>query len=118
LAGDALLLKENAVEQAEKIKAEVEAKKEAKEEERKKLQEERKKLHASKYKGVHWNKRDNKWVAKIQYNGKQHRLGCFDDEERGGSGEGARPSRRRGQAVLGDVQGLPGRLDRKETVAL
>jgi hypothetical protein len=36
---------------------------------------------SSKYRGVSWFKRENKWRAKIQYDGKQHTLGRFNDEE-------------------------------------
>lgn len=35
----------------------------------------------SKYKGVHWHKRDNKYVVHIKINGKQKHLGYFDSEE-------------------------------------
>jgi hypothetical protein len=35
----------------------------------------------SKYRGVSWLKRDSKWEARIMYDGKQHRLGYFEDEE-------------------------------------
>jgi hypothetical protein len=33
----------------------------------------------SKYRGVYWCKRDNKWVARIRYDGKKHNLGSFED---------------------------------------
>jgi hypothetical protein len=36
---------------------------------------------SSKYRGVSWFKRDHKWQAAITYDGKQHRLGSFEDEE-------------------------------------
>lgn len=36
---------------------------------------------ASIYKGVSWHKKNEKWRAKIQPNGKQIHLGCFDTEE-------------------------------------
>jgi hypothetical protein len=36
---------------------------------------------SSKYRGVIWHKSRNKWEAKIMYDGKQHHLGSFEDEE-------------------------------------
>ena len=36
---------------------------------------------SSKYTGVCWNKRENKWVSCIRINGEQKRLGCFNTEE-------------------------------------
>jgi hypothetical protein len=36
---------------------------------------------SSKYRGVNWKKSNSKWVAVIRNDGKQHHLGCFDDEE-------------------------------------
>jgi hypothetical protein len=36
---------------------------------------------SSKYRGVCWNKRETKWKAGIGYDGKQHHLGYFEDEE-------------------------------------
>lgn len=35
----------------------------------------------AKYKGAHWNKRANKWMACIKSNGKQIHLGYFKSEE-------------------------------------
>jgi hypothetical protein len=35
----------------------------------------------SKYRGVYWDKSRNKWKAAITYDGKQHSLGHFEDEE-------------------------------------
>jgi hypothetical protein len=35
---------------------------------------------SSKYKGVHWFKRDSCWQAKIEYDGKTHHLGYFVEE--------------------------------------
>lgn len=35
---------------------------------------------SSKYKGVHWRKDINKWVARISHRNKRIHLGCFDDE--------------------------------------
>ena len=35
---------------------------------------------SSKYKGVCWNKRLNKWAAKLTVHGKQMHLGLFEDE--------------------------------------
>jgi hypothetical protein len=35
----------------------------------------------SKYRGVYWQKRDNKLEARIKYDGKNHHLGRFEDEE-------------------------------------
>ena len=34
----------------------------------------------SKYKGVHFNRINKKWLASIQLNGKTYHLGCFTDE--------------------------------------
>jgi hypothetical protein len=34
----------------------------------------------SKYKGVHWHKRQKKWAAAIRCNNKTHHLGYFTDE--------------------------------------
>jgi hypothetical protein len=36
---------------------------------------------SSQYRGVNWNTTRNKWVANIYYDGKQHFLGSFEDEE-------------------------------------
>jgi hypothetical protein len=37
---------------------------------------------SSQYRGVScWQKKDNKWEVKIRYDGKQHNLGLFEDEE-------------------------------------
>jgi hypothetical protein len=36
---------------------------------------------SSKYRGVCWFERNNKWQTQIRYDGKQHHLGCFEDEE-------------------------------------
>jgi hypothetical protein len=57
---------------------------------------------SSKYRGVSRDKNSSKWVAKISYDGKQHNLGLFEDEEeaakaydraaRAHQGEKARPN--------------------------
>lgn len=39
------------------------------------------KVYSSKYKGVHWHKRLQRWLAKIIVNGKQIHLGVFKDEK-------------------------------------
>jgi hypothetical protein len=36
---------------------------------------------SSKYRGVSWEKRRNKWAAAIRYDGKRYFLGHFEDEE-------------------------------------
>jgi len=36
---------------------------------------------SSQYQGVYWQKRGNKWVARLYYDGKTQHIGCFDDEE-------------------------------------
>jgi hypothetical protein len=36
---------------------------------------------SSKYRGVCWEKNNNKWKAQIKYDGKPHYLGCFEAEE-------------------------------------
>lgn len=38
------------------------------------------KKKSSKYPGVYWDKRDKKWIAKIQIDGKSSNLGYFVDE--------------------------------------
>ena len=38
-------------------------------------------ITSSQYKGVFWNKRDNKWVSQIKINGKSKHLGYFISEE-------------------------------------
>ena len=38
-----------------------------------------KKSNTSRHKGVYWNKKANKWMARITYKGKRFYLGCFDD---------------------------------------
>lgn len=40
-----------------------------------------KKGGTSKYTGVCWHKRDNKWLSSIEINGKNKHLGCFSSEE-------------------------------------
>lgn len=35
---------------------------------------------SSKYKGVSWNKQNQKWYSSIRINGNPKHLGCFDDE--------------------------------------
>jgi hypothetical protein len=39
------------------------------------------KQNSSKYLGVSWHEQRKKWVAQIRYDGKQHYIGCFVDEE-------------------------------------
>jgi hypothetical protein len=39
------------------------------------------KAHPSNYRGVSWDKSRNKWVAEMQYDGKRHYLGHFEDEK-------------------------------------
>lgn len=41
-----------------------------------------KKVKTSQFKGVHWYKRDRKWVAKIMKNEKTIYLGCFTSEQK------------------------------------
>jgi hypothetical protein len=36
---------------------------------------------ASQYRGVCWHKSNNKWIAHIKYDGKDHHIGYFEDEE-------------------------------------
>ena len=36
--------------------------------------------HTSRFKGVHWSKRDKKWVASIRFHNKQKELGRFSKE--------------------------------------
>lgn len=36
---------------------------------------------SSKYKGVGWHKKSNKWQVRICVNGSRYHLGCFDTEE-------------------------------------
>ncbi|KKN85747.1 hypothetical protein LCGC14_0275520 [marine sediment metagenome] len=35
---------------------------------------------SSRYKGVYWHKRDRRWLAQIQKEGKRYHLGCFSNE--------------------------------------
>ncbi len=44
------------------------------------LQNQRPKGGTSRYKGVYFHKKDNKWMAKIGFNGKNTYLGLFEDE--------------------------------------
>ena len=37
-------------------------------------------LFSSKYKGVYYHKKNNKWISTIYYNNKSNHLGCFDSE--------------------------------------
>lgn len=41
--------------------------------------------YSSKYKGVHWCKRSNKWKARILIDGKRYHLGTFENEDDAGS---------------------------------
>ncbi|MCJ7828762.1 MAG: AP2 domain-containing protein [Dehalococcoidia bacterium] len=36
--------------------------------------------HSSKYKGVSWSKKEKRWKARITYNSKDYRLGCYKNE--------------------------------------
>lgn len=36
---------------------------------------------SSRFKGVYWDKRDRRWVARIKSGGKSRRLGCFTNEK-------------------------------------
>jgi len=45
------------------------------------MNQKKRKNTSSKYKGVTWDKKMNKWRAKIRINGKQKHLGYFDDEK-------------------------------------
>jgi hypothetical protein len=36
----------------------------------------------SNYRGVYWQKSDNKWIAAIRYDDKKHHLGYFEEEEK------------------------------------
>ena len=38
-------------------------------------------IGSSKYKGVHWHKRDNKWQAQIRIDSNPKHLGLYDNEE-------------------------------------
>ncbi len=44
----------------------------------------RQKRTTSKYRGVYWNKKNNKWQAQIRHNGKKINLGNYNDEEEAG----------------------------------
>ena len=35
---------------------------------------------SSRYKGVHWHKKTNKWISKICIEGKRYHLGCYENE--------------------------------------
>lgn len=37
---------------------------------------------SSRFRGVHWDARKGKWIAKCRVDGKLHQLGCFEIEER------------------------------------
>ena len=41
----------------------------------------KKKTNTSGFTGVYWNKQRSKWQARLQVDGRQHHLGCFDTPE-------------------------------------
>ncbi len=43
-------------------------------------QQPQKRNNTSRYKGVHWNKKDSKWIAQIKKDGTKIHLGSFDNE--------------------------------------
>jgi uncharacterized membrane-anchored protein len=55
------------------------------------------KKQSSQYRGVSWQKSENKWKAQIRYDGKKHYLGLFKDEE-----EAAREYDRPARTKLGE----------------
>lgn len=57
----------------------------------------RKRRSSSRYKGVHWHKRDRRWVATITINGQRIALGSYTDEE-----EAARAYDRAAPEVFGE----------------
>ena len=90
---------------------------------------------SSKFRGVHWNKRGQKWKAEIRIDGKQTHLGLFDNEKtaaRKFDEHAARlgrllnfPSEGQAQATIGKTSNLQGafwnthlgRFDNEDTAA-
>jgi SHAQKYF class myb-like DNA-binding protein len=70
-------------EKVEKNKQDKEKKELVKEEKKlaKELLKQEKQQQAKKYRGVYFKKSTSKWVAQIEYDGKNHYLGCFEAEE-------------------------------------
>jgi osmotically-inducible protein OsmY len=65
---------------------------------------------SSNYRGVTWEKKRYKWAANIRYDGKQHHLGYFEDEE-----EAARAYDRAARVHHGEKAQLNFPAKRKET---
>eukprot|EP00985_Skeletonema_marinoi_P030621 scaffold32934_cov175-Skeletonema_marinoi.AAC.5 len=59
---------------------------------------------ASKYKGVSFDKRRNKWKALISIDGKQRRIGYYENEEEGGADYARAVFKYKNQAALGKAR--------------
>jgi hypothetical protein len=66
-------------------------------------------LTTSEFVGVGWVKRDRKWVAQISHDGKNHHLGCFDDEHEAARAADTAARRLRGDNAHGGRSGGQGK---------
>ena len=60
--------------------------------------------------GVSWHKKDRKWIARIRHDGKQQRLGCFDDEREAARAFDTEARRLRGDGAHGGRAGGTGKI--------
>ena len=59
----------------------------------------------SKYKGLSWNKRDKRWWARIQVNGRQKFLGLFEDEAEAAKAYGRAARKYHGEFAVLNFEG-------------